>query len=81
MRGPAGATVVVELEAGTVLVAYTDGLIERRDEDLDSGIERLRLALESAPDDVDGIADHLLANCIGNRPTDDDVALVVVRVR
>ena len=78
--GPAGAGVDIDLEAGSIIVAYTDGLIERRDEDIDRGIERLRLALESAPHDVDAIADHLLATCIGTRPTDDDVALVVIRI-
>lgn len=78
--GIAGPGIDLELATGSVIVAYTDGLIERRDEPIDSGIERLRLALEAAEGDVDAIADHLLATCIGNRPTDDDVALVVVRI-
>ncbi len=33
---------VVEFPAGATLLLYTDGLVERRDEDLDAGIERLR---------------------------------------
>ena len=34
----------VEVEAGTILLMYTDGLIERRDEEIDHSIERLRAA-------------------------------------
>ncbi len=37
-------TNTIEIDAGTVLVMYTDGLIERRDEAIDDSIERLRVA-------------------------------------
>ena len=76
-----GSPIEITLEAGSVVVAYTDGLIERRDEVIDTGIERLRLALESATGDVDSIADHLLAQCIGSRATEDDIAVVVVHIQ
>src|SRR6478735_1477563 len=37
-------TSTVEIEAGTILLMYTDGLIESRDEPIDDSIERLRKA-------------------------------------
>ena len=71
----------VELERGSVLVIYTDGLIERRDESIDEGLERLSAALAAAPDaDVEAIADHLVARCLTGAAQDDDAAVVVVRV-
>jgi serine phosphatase RsbU (regulator of sigma subunit) len=83
--GVAGRDAVVgeaELPPGSVIVAYTDGLVERRGETLDVGIDRLRDGLagcQSCPD-VEPIADELIAICLGNRSTDDDTALLVVAV-
>lgn len=63
---------------GSVMVAYTDGLIERRGEPIDRSIARLHTHLAAAPGDASGIADHLLARCLdGDDPT-DDVAVVVI---
>jgi serine phosphatase RsbU (regulator of sigma subunit) len=39
----------LELEPGSLLLLYTDGLIERRDEDLATSLARLQDALASAP--------------------------------
>lgn len=70
---------------GDVLVAYTDGLVERRDEPITAGIERLVGVLRSLPDDVDvdSVADALLrAGGVMSGDAgalDDDVALVVLR--
>ncbi|MFJ9004858.1 PP2C family protein-serine/threonine phosphatase [Streptomyces canus] len=66
---------------GDTLVLYTDGLIERRDEDIDTGIERLSTAL--AQDQAlspDLLADALLArfDVAGGAP--DDIALVIIRL-
>lgn len=74
---------VESLEPGAVIVAYTDGLVERRDETIDVGLGRLRDALAGCAelDDVEMIADHLIRACLGDRPTDDDIALLVVTVR
>ncbi|WP_270886921.1 PP2C family protein-serine/threonine phosphatase [Pedococcus sp. 5OH_020] len=65
---------------GDVLVMYTDGLVERRDEDIDAGIQRLEDALtrhRGLP--VEDLADRLLAELVPGEALRDDVALVVVR--
>ena len=48
------------LEPGATLVLYTDGLIERRGESIDVGIERLKTVLEQASAGFDDLPDALL---------------------
>ena len=63
-----------------VVLLYTDGLIERRDQPLDVGLRRLRDALaELAGRDLDHLCDELLERLLPDRP-EDDVALVAVRL-
>lgn len=62
---------------GATLAAFTDGLVEMRDETIDRSIDALADRMASAPDTgVDQLADHLLA--AGGEPARDDVALVLV---
>jgi serine phosphatase RsbU (regulator of sigma subunit) len=68
----------VQLEPGATLVLYTDGLVERRDESLTRGFERLLHACSRAPADPDGLCDHLLREMLGDHQNRDDVALVAV---
>ncbi len=67
------------LTAGSTLVLYTDGLVERRLEVIDAGIQRVCDALEQSrylsPEQV---ADHLSALMPGDVHA-DDVALLVYR--
>ena len=75
-------SVSVPFPPGSVLVAYTDGLVERRREHIDVGIGRastafLHLAREQAT--CEQIADGLLAAAGDGCELRDDVALVVVR--
>jgi PAS domain S-box-containing protein len=65
---------------GSVLVLYSDGLIERRGEALDVGMERLRTLLANLPSDhPESLADRLIAELTGDVPQDDDVALLCLR--
>ncbi|RAY12425.1 protein phosphatase [Actinomadura craniellae] len=69
-----------ELAEGTLLVLYTDGLIETRDADLDAGMDRLRAALAR----FDLPLGDLCTAVIGAMTTDvrdDDVTLLVARTR
>lgn len=67
------------LDRGTDLVLYTDGLIERRGEHLDAGLERLQRAMAALPrgSGSELIVDGLVAALAGG--ADDDVALLTVR--
>jgi hypothetical protein len=66
---------------GAVLVLYTDGLIERRREDIDTGLARLAgsLACHRAAD-PETLADALLADLLPPGGLTDDTALVIVRL-
>jgi anti-sigma regulatory factor (Ser/Thr protein kinase) len=75
-RGPEASA---PLEPGAVLVMYTDGLVERRGQSIDDGIDRLASALVDGGEDADVAADGLLAALGAGGGLDDDVALLVAR--
>jgi serine phosphatase RsbU (regulator of sigma subunit) len=66
---------------GATLVLYSDGLIERRHEDIDTGLARLADSLvrhgEAAPE---ALADALLADLLPPTGNTDDTALVIIRL-
>ncbi|WP_328775103.1 SpoIIE family protein phosphatase [Streptomyces goshikiensis] len=66
---------------GDTLVLYTDGLIERRHEDIDTGLGRLADSLihhrGTAPE---ALADALLLDLLPTVGTTDDTALVIVQL-
>jgi serine phosphatase RsbU (regulator of sigma subunit) len=68
----------VELPPGSLLVAYTDGLIERRRENWDAAAG-IRQVLADAPADIGAaaLAERLAATAEGERS--DDIAILVVR--
>ncbi|MFJ4277325.1 PP2C family protein-serine/threonine phosphatase [Streptomyces massasporeus] len=71
-----------QLEPGSTLALYTDGLVERRAQGIDPGIERLATALggfRSAELDADleGSADRLLPPLLSDSERDDDVCLLL----
>ncbi|MEW1638521.1 SpoIIE family protein phosphatase [Streptomyces sp. NPDC093801] len=66
---------------GCVLVLYTDGLVERRREDIDTGLHRLAASLaRHRTADADTLADSLLTDLIPPAGLTDDTALVVMRL-
>jgi serine phosphatase RsbU (regulator of sigma subunit) len=81
MQAPPRTEATVPLPAGATLVAYSDGLVERRGEDLGVGLERVRevVALHAGAG-VDDLAQAVLDGMLGGRPHEDDVALLVLRV-
>jgi PAS domain S-box-containing protein len=71
---------VVTLDRGSTVLLYTDGLIERRDADLDDGMVRLRdVVMELAGSPLEELLDEVLERLVHGRP-EDDVALVAVRL-
>ncbi|MBW0089476.1 SpoIIE family protein phosphatase [Pseudonocardia sp. KRD-184] len=68
------------LPVGAVVVLYTDGLVERRDEDLDVGLARLEAAGSRSGDrPLDQVVDGLLEDLLGPAGPGDDVAVVLCR--
>ncbi|KUL47672.1 protein phosphatase [Streptomyces sp. NRRL F-4489] len=71
----------VRYTSGDALVLYTDGLIERRGEDIDAGLNRLLDALARFPRvSPERLADAVLARMDVSGGAPDDVALVIVRL-
>lgn len=74
---------VATLPPDTVVAFYSDGLVERRDRDLDDGIALLRRALSSAlaaTDDLERVADLVLREMLSEADHhEDDVTLLLVR--
>lgn len=64
--------------AGATLVLYTDGLVERRGESIDVGLDRLRQVCSAAPAAADALCDFLLDAMEDTTPNRDDVALVAM---
>jgi anti-anti-sigma factor len=85
-RGPAlGVTdrgyteAEAELPAGATLLLFTDGLVERRAESLEVGLERLGAAAAAERSEPAGVlADRVVARLTG-AVSSDDVALLVAR--
>ncbi|MFC9243834.1 PP2C family protein-serine/threonine phosphatase [Streptomyces sp. NPDC057136] len=66
---------------GSVLVLYTDGLVERRHEDIDTGLDRLADSLtRHRAATPDTLADALLADLVQPAGITDDTALIVLRL-
>lgn len=67
----------VPLAAGSTAVLYTDGLVERRDEDIDEGLRALEVAVEDAQGAPSAVCDRLLRTMGISQDHDDDVAVLV----
>ncbi|MFE2445604.1 SpoIIE family protein phosphatase [Streptomyces melanosporofaciens] len=70
----------LDLPEGSHLVLYTDGLIEKRDRDIDTGLEMLRDALSHPGRTPEDACTAVLDALLPDRPS-DDIALIVARTR
>ncbi|WP_170222949.1 SpoIIE family protein phosphatase [Nonomuraea turkmeniaca] len=92
LRPPSGApiglglgsfqSVDLELAEGSLIVLYTDGLIETREADIEAGIDRLGAALaRAAPHPLAKICTTVIRAMVGDTGSEDDIALLVARTR
>ncbi len=73
-------TATLPLAPGDTLVLFTDGLVERRDEDIDASLGRLAALRVGPGQGVSGLLDEILARLDAER-ADDDVAAIAARLR
>jgi serine phosphatase RsbU (regulator of sigma subunit)/anti-sigma regulatory factor (Ser/Thr protein kinase) len=66
------------LPEDSTLVLYTDGLIERRGEDIDAGLDALRQALTQPAADVQELCDQVVER-LHRRAEEDDLAVLMAR--
>jgi sigma-B regulation protein RsbU (phosphoserine phosphatase) len=76
---PERRTTVIDLPPGAVLALYTDGLVERRDRPVDTGMGLLADALRAG--EPERVCAQVMATMIGNRAAQDDVALLAIHRR
>jgi hypothetical protein len=67
------------LPPGAVIAFYTDGLVERRGEDLDANIDRLATLIHADGGSLVRMPDRLVETLAG-AGTDDDIAILLARV-
>lgn len=77
---PRPADLELVLPPGSTLILYTDGLIERRESDIDAGMAALARASSTVDDDLERFCDRLLAELAGPA-INDDIAVVAIRRR
>lgn len=68
------------LADGDTLLLYTDGLVERRSEPLDAGIDRLMTSLGGGEPNAEQTCERVLQRLVGDQAPSDDVALLAVHV-
>lgn len=78
MEGRVAAPTRLSLSAGETIVLYTDGVVERRNELIDAGIERLCDALAGSVGPEEAIE---AAVAQAGQLTDDDIALIALQHR
>src|SRR5450755_891179 len=73
---------VLDIEDGSLLVLYTDGLVERRTEDIDVGLAKLRAIFGpgSADQPLEDLCKATLAGVYADQQR-DDIALLIARLR
>ncbi len=73
------SAVTVALPVGASVCFYTDGLVERRDESLDDGLDRLRRAV--APQAAESVCAAVMAKLVGHNRSTDDIAILTLSRR
>ena len=69
----------LELPPGSMLVLYTDGVVERPGEALDVGLTRLAEVVRRGEDDLEHLGDGIVAELLPAGARGDDAALLLAR--
>jgi len=76
---PAYEVRTIPITPNSTLIAYTDGLIERRSEGIDTGMERLRKAASHEAPSVDDLVANIVSHLLAGRVSYDDTAILAIR--
>jgi len=76
---PVKATTIA-FPAGSTLVAYTDGLVERRGEHIGDRLERLAEAASYPAPSAEDLLDHILTTLVPGEH-EDDIAILVIKAQ
>jgi serine phosphatase RsbU (regulator of sigma subunit) len=77
LAGVERTATIVALPPGGVLLLYTDGLVERRGESIDEGLERLRAAVPT--ESADTVCRVIMHQLLAATSTTDDIALLAAQ--
>ena len=80
LGGSSYEAIELPIDEGSTLVLYTDGLVESREQDIGTGLERLRVALAGAGRDPEELCASAIGGLLPEHPS-DDVALLAARAR
>jgi serine phosphatase RsbU (regulator of sigma subunit) len=86
-EGAQPTEITFHLPPGATLLLYTDGLVERRGEDLAEGLARLaevamrELRAAAGEQDLDAACARIAQGCAPENATADDVAMMAFRIR
>ena len=80
LAAPVYSATALTIAPGSLLLLYTDGLVEERDEDLADGLARLVGCFEHAGESIEEICDGVLARMVPAEKN-DDIALLAARLR
>jgi serine phosphatase RsbU (regulator of sigma subunit) len=77
VAGQVYESVTITVPRGSTLVAFTDGLVERRGETIDEGMERLRDIASADAGSADELMTRLVEVLLSGRSEDDTAALAI----
>ena len=70
---------VFDIPLGSLVLLYTDGLVERRHEPLDAGLARLKSLAAGPPQAPQAFCDRLLSALADDAGPEDDIALIAMQ--
>ncbi|HMK97559.1 MAG TPA: PP2C family protein-serine/threonine phosphatase, partial [Acidimicrobiales bacterium] len=78
VHGQPPEATTVAFGPGSTVVAFTDGLIEKRGEDLNEGLGRLVSAASATPGTAERLIEHILST-LATPDHEDDIAILAIQ--